>query len=298
MFARKSRLPLRRTRPSKTNGPALIRTWRVLAIVVVVALVSVYVVFAAISLSTSIAYTQNFDSLGIPLSSPTPSNLPVDFRQSTASTARSIGSFFSAQTQTARVGGANLSSTAANGSYNFGAGNTSLGNSDRAPGFLSSATATQSGNLYAQLVNNTGGPLTGLQMSYDVEKYRNGSNPAGYRIQLFYSADGNAWTSAGPDFQTSFAPDADNNGFANAPGATVPVTNKTLNVSIANGASFFVVWNYSVSTGGTTTNAPALAIDNVSILGIAAVVPTNPSGTGNANPNSVLPGESSTLTVA
>src|SRR5689334_11223503 len=298
MFARKSRLPLRRTRPSKTNGPALIRTSRVLATAIVVALVSVYVAFAAISLSTSTAYTQNFDSLGIPLSSPTPSNLPADFRQATASAPRAIGAFSAATTQTLRVGGANLSSTAANGSYNFGAGTTALGNSDRAPGFLSSGTATMSGNLYAQLVNNTGGALTGLQISYDVEKYRNGSNPAGYRIQLFYSADGNTWTNAGSDFFTPFGPDADNSGFATAPGATVPVSNKILNVAVANGANIYLAWNYSVTSGTTTTNAQALAIDNVSILGIGAVVPTNPTGTGNVNPNSVLPGESSTLTVA
>jgi endonuclease G len=270
----------------------------VIATVAVVALVSVYVAFAAISLSTSVAYTQNFDSLGVPLSSPTPSNLPADFRQETLSGVRTLGSFSSGSTQTLRVGGANLSSTAANGSYNFGAGGTALGNSDRAPGFLASGTATMSGNLYAQLANNTGGTLSGLQISYDVEKYRNGSNPAGFRIQLFYSLNGTAWTNAGPDFLTSFAPDADNSGFINAPGATVPVANKTLNVSVANGANIFLAWNYSVNTGSTTTNAPALAIDNVSILGIGAVVATNPSGVGSPNPNSVLPGASSTLTVA
>ena len=65
--------------------------------VAVVALVSVYVAFAAISLSTSIAYTQNFDSMNIPLSSPTPSNLPVDFRQETISAVRTLGSFGSGQ---------------------------------------------------------------------------------------------------------------------------------------------------------------------------------------------------------
>lgn len=298
MFARKSEAKLRRTRRPKPHRPALTRTWRVLVTVALVALVSVYVAFAAISLSTSVAYTQNFDSLGIPLSSPTPSNLPVDFRQSTASTPRAIGPFLSATNQTLRVGGANLSTTAANGSYNFGAGATALGNSDRAPGFLASGTATVSGNLYAQLVNNTGSTLTGLQISYDVEKYRNGSNPAGFRYQLFYSLDGNAWTNAGPDFLTSFAPDADNSGFANAPGATASVSNKTLNVSVADGANVFLVWNYSVNTGSTSTNAPALAIDDVSILGIGGAVATDPSGVGNANPNSVLPGEPSTLTVA
>jgi hypothetical protein len=117
----------------------------------------------------------------------------------------------------------NVSTTAANGSYNFGAGTTTLGDADRAAGFISSGTATMSGNLYAQFVNNTGSALSGLQISYDVEKYRNGSNPAGFRYQLFYSLDGNAWTNAGPNFFTAFPADADNSGFATAPGATVSV---------------------------------------------------------------------------
>ncbi|MFN2406476.1 MAG: DNA/RNA non-specific endonuclease [Pyrinomonadaceae bacterium] len=274
------------------------RTWRVVTTVAAVALVSVYVAFAAISLSTSIAYTQNFDTLNVPLSSPTPSNLPADFRQETISVPRTLGSFISGNTQTLRVGGANLSTTAANGSYNFGAGTTPLGNADRAPGFLASGTATMSGNLYAQLANNTGSTLTGLLISYDVEKYRNGSNPAGFRYQLFYSTDGNSWTGAGPDFLTSFAPDADNSGFATAPGATVSVSNKTLNVSIPAGSNFFLAWNYSVNTGGVTTNAPALAIDNVSILGVTDTVSTNPTSIGNANPASVAPTSSALLTVA
>jgi len=270
----------------------------VIVTVAVVALVSVYVAFAAISFSTSVAYVQNFDSMNIPLSSPTPSNLPADFSVLTLTVPRNVGAFGSSSAQTLRVGAANVPTNAASGAYNFGAGTTSLGNADRAPGFISSGTVASSGNLYAQLVNNTGGSLSALKISYDVEKYRNGSNPAGFRYQLFYSSDGSVWTNAGPDFLTSFAPDADNSGFANAPGATVSVANKTLNVSIANGAKFFLAWNYSVNTGNTTTNAPALAIDNVSILGIGAIVPTNPSGVGNASRNSVLPGESSTLTVA
>lgn len=273
------------------------RTWRIITTVIVIALVSVYVAFAAISLSTTVPYTQNFNGMGVPLSSPTPSTLPVDFRQDTLNIVRSVGSYGSASGQTLRVGGANVSSTAANGSYNFGAGTSSLGDSDRAPGFISSGTATMSGNLYAQLVNNTGDALSGLTISYDVEKYRNGSNPAGYRVQLFYSNNGLAWTNAGPDFLTSFGPDADNSGFAVAPGATQSVVNQTLNVPIANGANFFLAWNYSVSSGSTTTNAQALAIDNVSILGFAAVAPTDPTGVGAANPNNVLAGENTVLTV-
>ena len=295
MFDRQSRLPLRRTSQKKTHGPPALRAWRVITVVVVIALVSVYVSFAAISLSTSVPYTQDFTSMGIPLSNPAPSNLPVDFRQDTIAAVRTLGSFGSASTQTARVGGANVSTTAANGSYNFGAGTSTLGNADRAAGFISSGTATMSGNLYAQFTNNTGAPLTGLQISYNVEKYRNGSNPAGFRYQLFYSLDGSSWTNAGPVFFTSFAPDANNNGFATAPGATASVTNKTINVSVPNSSNVYLAWNYSVVSGTTTTNAQALAIDNVSVLGIGAVPSTNPAGTGAANPNSVLPGEASTL---
>jgi endonuclease G len=299
MFARKSQPCRQRTRrTSKTNGPALVRTWRLIATVIVVALVSVYVAFAAISLSTTIPYTQNFSSMGIPVTSPAPSTLPADFRQQTVSAVRTLGTYGAGSAQTQRVGGANVSTTAANGSYNFGAGTTTLGDADRAAGFIASGTATMSGNLYAQLLNNTDGPLTGLRISYDVEKYRNGSNPAGFRIQLFYSPDGLAWTEAGPDFLTAFTPDANNNGFAAAPGATVSIVNKDLSVSVPDGANIYLAWNYSVSSGFTTTNAQALAIDNVSILGLTAVAPTDPSGIGAANPNSVLPGETSVLTVA
>src|SRR5213078_3120995 len=100
------------------------------------------------------------------------------------------------QTATSLVGGANLSSSASNGIYNFGSGGTTTG-PDRAVGFLSSGTATSSGNLYAQLANNSATSFSALQISYNVEKYRQGSNPAGFRIQLFYSTDGNTWTSAG-----------------------------------------------------------------------------------------------------
>lgn len=298
MFARTKRQPYRRTRRQRIAKPTPSRTWAIVASVAVVALVSVYVASAAISLSTSLPYNQNFDSMGIPSSNPAPSNLPSDFRQDTVSAVRTLGSYSAASNQTARVAGANMATNAASGSYNFGAGNTSLGDADRAAGFISSGTAAQSGNLYAQLQNNTGGSLAGLLVSYDVEKYRNGSNPAGFRIQLFYSSDGLAWTSAGPDFLISFAADANNNGFATAPGATTSVINKTLNVSVANSANLYLAWNYSVISGTTTTNAQALAIDNVSILGIGTGGATSPTGIGTASPAASATNAPTLLTVA
>jgi hypothetical protein len=250
--------------------------------------------FAAISLSTTTAATQNFDSIGTSATAALPADFKVDATaSSSAADVRKLGTFAAAVSQTARVGGANLSTSAANGIYNFGAGTTSTGGSDRAIGFLASGAATASGNLYAQLTNGTGGSLSGLQISYNVEKYRNGSNAAGFRIQMYYSTDGSSWTSAGADFLTAFTADANNSGFTTAPGATTAVTGKVLSVVIPDGTDFYLAWNYSVSTGTTVTNAQALAVDDISILGVNTS--TNPTGSGSASPSPMTAGSSVTL---
>jgi endonuclease G len=229
---------------------------------------------ASISIPTGTTVSQAFDGIGTTATAPLPADFKVD-RATTATSAdvRKVGTFAAAGAATTQVGGANLSTSATNGIYNFGSGTTTTG-SDRAIGFLASGSATASGNLYAELTNTTGAAFTGLQLSYDVEKYRGGTNAAGFRIQLFYSTDGSTWTSAGPTFLTAFPADASNAGFATAPGATVTV-NATLPVAIPDGTLFYLAWNYSVSSGSTVSNAQALAIDNISIQGIAGSGPTN-----------------------
>src|SRR5882762_757390 len=92
------------------------------AAVSLAALASVFVVYAAISLSTSAAYTQDFASMGTPASATAVSNLPTDFRADSLTTVRTVGTFGAAGTTTARAGGASLSTSAANGIYNFGSG--------------------------------------------------------------------------------------------------------------------------------------------------------------------------------
>ncbi|MCX6538217.1 MAG: DNA/RNA non-specific endonuclease [Acidobacteria bacterium] len=260
---------------------------RRLAVGLFCVLLALAVVHAAIGIPTGTPYSQTFDTIGTTATAA----LPADFRAdrtttTTSSDMRKVGTFAAAGTATTQVGGASLGSSVTNGIYNFGSGTTPTG-PDRAIGFLASSGGTASGNLYAQLTNNTGGPLSGLQISYDVEKYRNGSNAQGFRIQLFYSTDGTSWTNAGSDFLTAFAADANNNGFATAPGATVSVTNKTLSVAIPSNAAFYLAWNYSVSSGSTVTNAQALAIDNVSIVGV-------PGGDAAPSVSSTTPAASAT----
>src|SRR5207248_8764994 len=70
--------------------------------------------FPAISIPTATPYTQNFDGMGVPVTATTQSSLPGDFRADAPSVVRTIGTFATAGVTTARGGGANLSTSAAN----------------------------------------------------------------------------------------------------------------------------------------------------------------------------------------
>jgi uncharacterized delta-60 repeat protein/uncharacterized repeat protein (TIGR01451 family) len=227
----------------------------------------------AINLNTvETPVTQNFDTIG----TSTTATLPADFKVDNNQGVRTVGTYAAAGTATTRAGAANLSTTAANGIYNFGAGTDATGTSDRAVGFLSAAGAgnTQSGNLYAKYTNATGASINALRISYDVEKYRNGTNPAGFRFQLAYSTDGTTWTSAGANFLTSFAADTGTNAGCNpAPCSTTSVTPRLLSIpTVANNSDIYLAWNYSVTTGTTTSNAQALGVDNISVTPIGGAV--------------------------
>jgi hypothetical protein len=197
--------------------------------------------------------------------------LPLFWKVDTATAVvRTVKTYSGALAATSQRAGNNMSSTAANGIYNFAAGDPTTA-TERAVGWVSSSSASKSGNLYAFLRNTGSDSIKSLAITYNVEKYRNGSNPAGFRIQMYYSTDGSSWTVASSDFLTSFAADADNGGYSTAPGATVIVNNKILTVSVAPGADLYLAWNYSVISGTTTSNAQALGIDSVYIT---------PSGSG------------------
>ena len=216
---------------------------------------------AAIDIDSGFDTTEAF-SIGVAATA----TVPTDWRVDKNTGSRTVGTWSAAVTATEQRAGNNMSPTAANGIYNFGAGDPATA-TDRAIGWVSSASATKSGNLYASFTNVSVNNLGSIDISYDVEKYRQGSNPAGFCIQLYYSTDGDTWTSAGSDFYTCFTADADNTGYANAPGETVSINSKRLTFAteIAPDGDFYLAWNYSVATGTTTSNAQALGVDNVRI---------------------------------
>lgn len=217
-----------------------------------------------ISISEGGSYTQDF-SIGTSATASVPTNWKVDKQASV----RTVGTWASAVSATEYRAGNNMSTTAANGIYNYAAGDPTT-STERAVGWISSGTGTDSGNLYAWLQNSGATTITSMVLAYDVEKYRNGSNAQGFRIQLYYSTDGSNWTSAGSNFLTSFASDADNSGFNPAPGSIVSVL-QTLSVSISPGSSLYLAWNYSVSNSSIVSNAQGLGIDNFVINNILPV---------------------------
>ena len=228
--------------------------------------------------------SENFDAIGTTATATMPGGWKVDKN----STVRQLGTYSAATSATERQGGNALPDNASNGIYNFGAGAADSA-TDRAIGFISSGKETKSGNLYVQLKNDGSQPITSFTISYDVEKYRNGTNASGFSIKMYYSNNGTNWMQAGEDFITSFSTDANNNGFTPAPGVTSAVSNKTLTLpnQLAPGSSIYLAWNYSVSIGTTTSSAQALSVDNVVILANLSLDPIAPELTADITDNNV-----------
>lgn len=211
--------------------------------------------------------SEDFDSMGTAADATLPEAWRID-RQTVAP--RTLGTFATAQEQTANAGGVSLPSNAKNGLWNFGA----TDGTDRAPGGITTGVAdgTRAVNIYTHLLNDGRKPIEKVKVAYDVEKYRKGNNAAGFRVQLYYSYDGRNWESAGEDFRTDIAPDAATEGYADVPGETYPME-AVLPVSLGAGLDLYLAWNISVASGDAAQGAPALAIDNVRFEGSLPEVP-------------------------
>ena len=226
------------------------------------------VVYPAIELNEqNLNASENFNSIGDEATATLPEAWRID-RQITAP--RTVGRFDLADTQTMYSGGTNLASNAKNGTWNFGADDTS----DRALGGISTgvANATRCVNLYAHLLNTGNKNIENVNVSYNVEKYRKGSNAAGFAVQLYYSIDGRNWTSAGDKFYTYLAPDSETAGYASVPGETVAVSD-VLDVPISRGCDLYLAWNITVASGDAANAAMAIGIDDFSVSGELPTIP-------------------------
>lgn len=229
----------------------------------------------AITIPTSAPYVENFDSMGTSATA----TLPAAWRIDSLANPRTLGTYAAAGTVTTLSAGASMSSSATNGIYNFGSGSAAMGlsywldSTDRALGWLATGTTvaadgTKSGNLYVQLAAPPDDDITGVTVSYRVEKYRKGTTTPGWKIQLYYSVNGVNWATAGSAFTTSFTADAQAGGYDPAPGSSTAVSG-TIPPYVMRGTSLYLAWSYTTTSASAVNaaSAPALAIDDVSILG-------------------------------
>lgn len=208
---------------------------------------------------------ENFDGMWDVVAGEATLTMPTGWRIDRQMDApRTVGSFENANTTVMYSGGISLASNASNGTWNFGSSSVP---SDRAIGGLSTTVSggTRCVSIMTQLTNNGATDIESLSISYDIEKYRNGDNPAGFIVQMYYSTDGTNWISAGSDFATSFSPDASTIGAEVVPISTTSVSNKVLKTVLAAGGNLYLAWNISVASGSSPNKAMGLALDNVSL---------------------------------
>ena len=209
--------------------------------------------------------TQNFDGMWDSDAQAATLDMPQGWRVERQMNApRTVGSYANAATAVMYTGGTSLASNAKNGTWNFASSSVP---SDCSVGGLSTTVdgGTRCISVMTCLHNAGDEAITKLTLNYDIEKYRDGDNAAGFAVQLYVSTDGVNWNSAGDDFYTYFAPDAATIGAEVVPISTTAVNGKQLMVDVAAGSDLYLAWNISVASGSSPNKAMGLAIDNVVI---------------------------------
>ena len=209
--------------------------------------------------------SENFDGMWDSDAQAATLNMPQGWRVERQMNApRTVGSFASAATEVMYTGGTSLASNAKNGTWNFASSSVP---SDCSVGGLSTTVdgGTRCISVMTCLHNAGDEAITKLTFGYDIEKYRDGDNAAGFAVQLYISTDGVTWNNAGEDFYSYFAPDAATQGAAVVPISTTAITGKQLKVDIAAGSDLYLAWNISVASGTSPNKAMGLSIDNVVI---------------------------------
>ncbi|MBR5725367.1 MAG: hypothetical protein IKX56_01385 [Muribaculaceae bacterium] len=208
---------------------------------------------------------QNFDGMWDSDAQAATLDMPQGWRVERQMNApRTVGNFANASTVVMYTGGVSLASNAKNGTWNFVSSSVP---SDCSVGGLSTTVdgGTRCISVMTCLHNAGDEAITKLTLNYDIEKYRDGDNAAGFAVQLYISTDGVTWNNAGEDFYTFFAPDAATAGAEVVPISTTAIAGKQLNVDFAAGSDLYLAWNISVASGSSPNKAMGLSIDNVVI---------------------------------
>lgn len=172
--------------------------------------------------------------------------------------------------------GANATYTAGNGSsnagdsYSFGA----TSSSERALGTVLSGN--QSLSIGGSYVNNTGGPIVSLAISFVGEQWRLGTQGRADRLDFQYSLNATSlttgtWTDVNTlDFSTPNTAAATGAIDGNAVGNFTAVSSTITGLSVADGATIWIRWVDFNAQGADD----GLAVDDLSVTGQSGLTPT------------------------
>ena len=197
------------------------------------------------------------------------------------------------------------SGASANSTYAAGTGSSTTGdtysfgaaaNTERAFGGLQSGSLIPT--IGASFTNNTGATITDLAIGYTGEQWRLGTANRADKLDFQISTNAISLTNGiwvdqhSLDFTSPIttSPIGALNG--NAVANRTPISGTITSLNIPNGATFWIRW---VDLNAASFD-DGLAIDDFSLT--PAANNTAPSGAGAANPNTVLAGNATLLTVA
>ena len=204
---------------------------------------------AQVPINSSSAVTENFNTLGTGATA----SLPSGWKMSAAGAGTTAG-YATAANVTATTQAAGSGNPSTGGRYNWGDGTTST---DRAIGFMTSGSYASPNGVMVQYQNNTGGTISALAVSFDIERYR--INSAAASVTLVTSTDGTTWTAASAGDSGAFTTGTSSYTFTG--GTVVSKSFNLTGLSIASGGSIYFKWNFN-TTGG---NSQGLGLDNVSV---------------------------------
>jgi hypothetical protein len=216
-----------------------------------------FVVFfcSAVSAQTSLPaitiVTQDFNSIGNSGTATLPANWKISAAGTGATSGYASGTNLTATTQAASSG-----VPATGGAYNW----ATIAGSDRAIGFLASASYAGPNSIMAHYRNTTGATVNSVTIAFVIKRYVINSSTAS--VVFSSSTDGNAWVpeTAGDISSADFQPGTNAGTFA-TPKSIYKIV--TANVTVPNNGDIYFRW---VFTNTGNTNSQGLGLDDVSVF--------------------------------
>lgn len=219
-----------------------------------------------LSLGAGVSPAEDFDGIGEGAAA----ELPAPWRVAHSDSAKpnynlSYADAASSTTRRATNADGSISQFGNTGIYNLG-----TNEADRAIGFVSGGDAYQTCALMVPVKNVSPGPISKLQVSYNVEKWRKG---VGKRLALCISDDGESWTEV-QGFETVTKTDYSGESATDtAPydlGYAMTIDSKKgtirLSQKLSAGETIYLGWFYvRAGTSGDGANGQCLGVDDINI---------------------------------